>query len=94
MKSDFFDGRYRKMFQPWNLSGGPRQNEPEAYGAYEQGHVDGTLHEDIQLCLEVVVETPLEGSVAKELTIQCSDNNSCMIFIYCGSPIRTLYCKK
>ena len=44
MKSDFFDGRYRKMFQPWNLSGGLRQNEPEAYGAYEQGHVDGTLH--------------------------------------------------
>ena len=44
MKSDFFDGRNRKMFQPWNLSGGPRQNEPEAYGAYEQGHVDGTLH--------------------------------------------------
>ena len=37
MKSDFFDGRYRKMFEPWNLSGGPRQNEPEACGAYEQG---------------------------------------------------------
>ena len=46
MKSDFFDGKYRKMFQSWNLSRAmePRQNEPEAYGAYEQEHVDKTLH--------------------------------------------------
>ena len=70
IKSDFLDSRCRKMFQPCNLLGaGYLVKMSQRLMGYEQGQVDGTLHARYSTTLEMVVETPLEGSVAKELTI-------------------------